>query len=115
MPIPLTNNDRLAEHQRRQRAHSEVRRGVLSRLDDLLPARSTPENGDIVVRAEYRNGTLVYVLHTAPREDQYLLRTREEGVAQALAFAKRQFVRAWLTDEGYDFTLLEDFRVVASV
>jgi hypothetical protein len=92
-----------------------MRRDRLSRLDDVSSVRSTPENGDIVVREEHRDGTLVYVLHTAPREDQYLLRTREEGVAQALAFAKRQFVRAWLTDEGYDFTLLEDFRVVAPV
>jgi hypothetical protein len=77
--------------------------------------RTIPEDGDIVVREEKREGTLVYALHTAPREDQHLLRTREEGVAQALAFAKRQFVRAWLTDEGYDFVLLDDFRVVESV
>jgi len=78
-------------------------------------ARSAPENGDIVVREEKRGGKRVYVLHIAPGADQYLLRSREEAVAQAVAFAKRECVRAWLTDEGYDFTLLEDFRAVESV
>ena len=80
-----------------------------------MPARLAPEDGDIVVRQEMRDGMLVYVLHTAPRADQYLLRTREEAVAQAVAFARREQVRAWLTDEGYDFVLLEDFRAVESV
>ena len=69
----------------------------------------------MVVREEQREGRRVYVLHTAPGPDQYVLRSREEAVAQALTFAKREQVRAWLTDEGYDFVLLEDFRVVKSV
>ena len=86
-----------------------------SRRRDVLRTRTTPENGDIVVRAEKREATLVYVLHTAPGADQSLLRTCEEAVAQAVTCAKRQHVRAWLTDEGYDFMLLEDFRVVESV
>jgi hypothetical protein len=72
--------------------------------------RTTPEDGDIVVREEKRGGTLVYVLHTAPGVDQYEFRRREEGIAQAVALAKREHVRAWLTDEGYAFVLLEDFR-----
>ena len=80
-----------------------------------MAARLAPEDGDIVVRQEKREGTLVYVLHTAPGADQYLLRTREEAVAQAVTFARREQVRAWLTDEGYDFVLLEDFRAVESV
>ena len=80
-----------------------------------MPARTTPEDGDIVVREEKREGTLVYALHTAPGADQYLLRMREAAIAQALAFAKREGVRVWLTDEGYDYVLLEDFRVVESV
>jgi hypothetical protein len=62
-----------------------------------------------------REGRVVYVLHTAPGADQYLLRTREEAVAQAMTFAKRQGVRAWLTDEKDDVVLLNDFRVVESV
>ena len=72
--------------------------------------RTTPEDGDIVVREEKPGGTLVYVLHIAPGADQYEFRRREEGIAQAVALAKREHVRAWLTDEGYDFVLLEDFR-----
>ena len=80
-----------------------------------MATRSTPEDGDIVIREEKRDRSVVYVLHTAPGADQYLLRSREEAVAQALICAKRQQVRVWLTDEGYDFRLLEDFRAVESV
>jgi hypothetical protein len=79
-----------------------------------MPTRSTPEDGDIVVRQEQRDGKRVYVLHTAPGPDQYVLRNRNEAVAQALTFAKRQEVRAWLTDGDYDFTVIEDFRVDVS-
>jgi hypothetical protein len=68
-----------------------------------------------VIRQENRAGSVVYVLHTAPGPDQYVLRTREEAVAQAARVAERQGVRTWLTDEGYDFVLLEDFRAVESV
>jgi hypothetical protein len=85
------------------------------RRGDVLRTRRTPEDGDIVVREQQREGTLVFVLHTAPGADQHVLRNREEAVAQAVTFAKRQHVGAWLTDEGYDFVLLEDFRVVESV
>ena len=76
-----------------------------------MPTRTTPENGDIVVvRQETPEGTVVYVLHTAPGPDQYLLRTHDEAVTHALAFAKRQHVRAWLTtDESYDFVPLSAF------
>ena len=80
-----------------------------------MAARLAPEDGDIVVREEQRKGVLIYALHTSPGADQYLLRTREEAVAQAVTFARREQVRAWLTDEGYDFVLLEDFRAVESV
>ena len=77
---------------------------------------TTPKDGDIVVRAELREGKHVYVLRTAPGPDQYFLRIGEEAVAQALAVSGCQRVRAWLTtDEGYDFTLLEDFRGPESV
>jgi hypothetical protein len=84
------------------------------RAQPRIPPRDitcrTPEDGDIVVREEKRDGTLVFVLHTAPGTDQHLLRSRGEAIAEALASAGRQHVRAWLTDEGCDFTLLEDFR-----
>lgn len=80
-----------------------------------MSGRTTPQDGDIVIRQENLEGGIVYVLHTAPGPDQYVLRTREEAVAQAATVAKRQGVRTWLTDEGYDFVLLEDFRAVESV
>ena len=80
-----------------------------------MAPRSTPEDGDIVVREETREGYRAYVLHTAPGADQYVLRSREAAVARAVTFAKREGVRAWLTDEGYEFALLEDIRVVESV
>jgi len=80
-----------------------------------MVARLAPEDGDIVVGEEKRGGALIDLLHTAFGADQYLLRTREEAVAQAVTFARREQVRAWLTDEGYDFALLEDFRAVESV
>jgi LPS sulfotransferase NodH len=80
-----------------------------------VAARLAPEDGDIVLREEKREGVLIYVLHTASGADQYLVRTREEAVAQAVTFTRREQVRAWLIDEGYDFTLVEDFRVVGSV
>ena len=80
-----------------------------------MMARSTPEDGDIVVREEQRESKVVYVLHTAPGADQYVLHSREDAIRQAVTLAKRQSVRAWLTDGDYDFTLLEDFRVVESV
>jgi hypothetical protein len=69
----------------------------------------------MVVREEQRDNTLVYVLHVAPGADQCLLPTREEALVHAVSLAKRDGVRAWLTDEGYDFVLLEDFRVVESI
>jgi hypothetical protein len=63
-----------------------------------------------VIRQENRAGLVVYVLHTAPGPDQYVLRSRDEAVARAVTVAKREHVRVWLTGEGYDFVLLEDFR-----
>ena len=71
---------------------------------------TTPKDGDIIVREEQRAGTRVYVLHTAPSAGQCVLATWEDAVAQALACARREGVRAWLTGEGDAFDLLEDFR-----
>jgi hypothetical protein len=80
-----------------------------------MSTRTTPQDKDIVIRQEQREGTMMYVLRTAPGPDQYILRSRDEAVAQAVTVAKREHVRAWVTDECYDFVLLEDFRVVESV
>ena len=52
----------------------------------------------------------VYLLGTPTTPDQFSLRTREEAVTQAIAFARRQRVRAWF-DKGDDsFLLLGTFR-----
>jgi LPS sulfotransferase NodH len=75
---------------------------------------TAPDDGDIVVRQDTREGRDVYVLRTAAGVDQYLLRTREEAVRQAVTFAKRQGVRAWLVGESHDLVLLNDL-VVESV
>jgi hypothetical protein len=79
-----------------------------------MPNRTTPEDGDIVVRDEIRGHTQAYVLHITPGPALYKFQRREEGIAHALALADRDRVRAWLTDDGYTFVLLEDFRVVKS-
>ena len=80
-----------------------------------MPARTQPENGDVVVRPETRDGTVVYVLRTTPGTDQYLLRTREEAVVQAVTFANRQGVRAWLSGHGGDWLPLDTATEVESV
>jgi hypothetical protein len=76
-----------------------------------MSANRAPEDGDVVVRPQWRERTLVYALHIAPSPDQYVCRSRKEAIAQAMTFAKRNHVRAWLSDEDYDFVLLEDFLV----
>lgn len=75
--------------------------------------RSTPGTGDIIVRQEAREGTLVHVLHTVPGPEQCLVCSREEAVAQALTFAKRARVRAWFANGDTDFVLLGEFLVPA--
>ena len=66
-----------------------------------MPAvRTQPESGDAVVRSEPREGTVVYVLRTTPGIVRYLLPTREEAVVQAVTFAERHGVRAWLLEDG---------------
>jgi hypothetical protein len=77
-------------------------------------AAPAPAHGDVVVRQEEREGTLVYVLHTAPGPDQYLLRTREEAVARALTFAKGTGVQAWLASGESSFHLLGDSHALKS-
>jgi hypothetical protein len=84
-----------------------------------MTARSIPEDGDVVLREEEVEGRVVYVLHTGPDADQPgadqdVLRMREEAIAKALTLAECQHVRAWLTDEGCDFLLLQSFRAVES-
>ena len=63
-------------------------------------AKSLPADGEAVVRRECRDSKFVYVLYGARGPDHYVLHTREESLAQALTFARRQGVRAWFTNGG---------------
>lgn len=76
-----------------------------------MPSQSTPDDGDIVIRQETRDGRRVFVLHTAPGPDQVVLRIRDAAIAQAVTVAKRERVRVWLTSGGDDFRVLENFRI----
>ena len=75
----------------------------------------SPKPGDVVVRQETLDGTVVYVLRTAPGTGQFLLHRRDEAVAQAVRFAKRHGVQAWLSEHGGDCVLLDTARGAESV
>jgi hypothetical protein len=77
-----------------------------------MAARSIPESGDVVVREEMRNGTRTYILHTFPSAEEHPYGSCEQAFADATTLATRDRVCVWLTDEGFDFLLLEDFRGV---
>jgi hypothetical protein len=75
-----------------------------------MAVRFTPEDGDIVIREERRDGMPLYILPAVPGVNQSVLPVREEAVAQALRRAASLQVRVWLADGPGDFTLIEDFR-----
>jgi hypothetical protein len=75
-----------------------------------MAAHVIPEDGDVVVRQKRGNPSTVYLLGTPSAPDQFTLRTRDEAVSQALAFAKRQQVRAWFANGDDEFVLLGTFR-----
>ena len=69
-----------------------------------------PDHDDVVIRQKHGNPSTVYLLGTPAAPDQILVRTRDEAVSQALAYAKRQHVRAWFAKSDEDFVLLGTFR-----
>ena len=69
-----------------------------------------PDKNDVVIRQRHGNPFIVFVLGTLSTPDQFILRTRDEAVSQALAYAKRQHVRAWFAKGDDDFVLLGTFR-----
>ena len=69
-----------------------------------------PDENDVVIRQRHGNPSIVFVLGTPSTPDQFILRTRDEAVSQALAYAKRQHVRAWFAKGDDDFVLLGTFR-----
>jgi hypothetical protein len=73
-----------------------------------------PEDGDVVIREERREDEFVYLMQSVPAPAQYFLRSWEDAIGRAVAFAKREHVRVWLDNE-HDCTLLEDFRLVEQV
>jgi hypothetical protein len=64
-----------------------------------------PDPYDVIVRPRRDNPLAVYLVGTPTAPDQYLVKTRDEAVAQAVAFAEQHQVRAWL-DEGDGATIL---------
>ena len=77
--------------------------------------RTTPQDGDVVVCREHRDGTIAYVLHTAPGPDESVFHSCEGAVAQAVTIAKRNGTRAWYTtDEGCEFVPLGTLFSIAS-
>lgn len=69
-----------------------------------------PDHDDVVIRQKHGNPSTVYLLGTPSAPDQFMLRARDEAVSQALAYAKRQHVRAWLANSDDDVVLLGTFR-----
>lgn len=69
-----------------------------------------PDPDDVIVRQRRGNPHVVYVLGTSATPDQFSLRTREEAVTQAVAFARRERVRAWFDNGDNTFLLLGTFR-----
>lgn len=69
-----------------------------------------PDNDDVIIRQKRGNPSTVYLLGTSSTPDQFMLRTRDDAVSQALAYARRQHVRAWFAKGGEDFMLLGTFR-----
>ena len=69
-----------------------------------------PDEDDVVIRQRRGNPHTVYLLGTPTTPDQFSLRTREEAVAQAVGFARRQHVRAWFDNGDNTFLLLGTFR-----
>ena len=73
---------------------------------------ASPEDGDIVVRQDKHENRHVYVLQTTPGPAQLRVQSRDEAIAQAVTFARRQQVRVWIAVDGdHDFMLLQDFRI----
>ena len=92
---------------------NDTRASATKTLHDMT-AQTAPQDGDVVVRREKLEGRFVYLLHTVPGTAQYVLRTREEAVAQAMTFAKRHGVCAWVSDGRDDCERLSEVRVAES-
>jgi hypothetical protein len=72
-----------------------------------------PDHDDVIVREWRGRPHVVYLLGTLTTPDQFSLRTYEEAVRRAVAFASRQRVRAWFDNADHTFRLLGTFRAEA--
>ena len=77
-------------------------------LNHMMFGRAGLAAGDVVIRAETQDGGVVYLMRIVPGPDQLSFRTREQAVAYAIEFARRQAVGAWLIDQSGDCELLND-------
>ena len=69
----------------------------------------SPDSDDVVVKIKRGNPRTVFVLGTSMTPDQFIVPTRDGAVSEAVAYAKRQRVRAWFSgDDG--LVLLGTFR-----
>ena len=73
-----------------------------------------PDKDDVVIRQEHGNRSTVYLLGTPSTPDQFILRTRDQAVSQALAYARHQRVRAWFAKGDHGFVLLGTFTTIES-
>jgi hypothetical protein len=69
-----------------------------------------PDRDDVVIRQKRGNPSTVFLIGTPAAPDQFILRTRDEAVSQALAYARKQHVRAWFAKGDAEFVLLGTFR-----
>ena len=69
-----------------------------------------PAPDDVVVRQRRGNLRVVYLLGTPTTPDQFSLPTREDAVTRAVAFARKERVRAWFENGDKTFVLLGTFR-----
>ena len=66
-----------------------------------------PDHDDVVIRQKRSNPSTVYLLGTPSAPDQFIVHASRFA---ALAYAKRQHVRAWFAKGDDAFVLLGTFR-----
>jgi hypothetical protein len=69
-----------------------------------------PDKDDVVIRQKGSNPSTVFLLGTPTAPDQFIVRTRDEAVSRAIAYARHQHVRAWFANGNDTFVLLGTFR-----
>ncbi len=69
-----------------------------------------PSKDDVVVLRKACDVGAIFMLGTPPVPEQFTVPNREDAVAQALAYAERQGVGAWLGNGGDELVLLGTFR-----